>query len=919
MIKIVVRMQYIALLVLFIVTVLFFIGFRYSKEGFFDSHSDYVKRQAMQYNDIGISLTATQRVGALGNSADPMLETAGKNAGPNAGPMSKKHPLNTQVDGLWAQVAKCESVSTPNCAAFDDPNYVSSQCGMCLGVGQNSSNVATTGGLLLLDKDAQAAQVGVPPGYLPNYVPTIGSCPAGQMVSTKAECLALQAQLKCESSANYDLPGCSQCFANQSYSIVDPLKPGVVANYGNIIVIGSGILSVTQAGSTGSSITLSPTSETEVILSVKEGSQITMNISKDPASSKQAYMMGYLYGQTANGEFAMDLIRTVISDDQTGRKPLDMGRGSLNGHAVTKMAPGFSKNSMVLRIMVPFTFVDTSTVEASRCKTGPYVTTSSAATFLESDPCYKKGSGPGKYSLDCLQNSWMSNGCTEGGKGYPGSQSTAAMLMSNPDGSMRSLNDIASYVYSQALITSTGLDAYGNQQSIMDWSTASVFCTGNPITSPCDTANSATGPLSSQCIAYLWNNQGSHSLSNGRANHIGATYNGGTSLFSSGSVKRGCQVTGTLSPINQDGTTNQANFAYWSNKGGVQDVKAAMSQLQESATAKGVSNVDRILPFKQCYGDMVFNRNVITTPVSLTTPVKTCVGNVFTTRTYTPTQGQVIARNLTMTQDFTLSFDITPTGILGAWGSILHFTQGGNIEKIGDRSPGIWFHPGSTNLHVRLSTQNDVNPGFDNIPGCSIGNTTPIVLTCKGLVVSLQVGGKTYNMTQDSARYSGPITVYSGDPWYPSANCVLENLCMVPEGNSIKVCSFAPGLPACNRNPSPGWPNPKCGEFVTVFGRPNFSEFNFAIPVGQWNTIDEIRRIPGNNGYTIYGGDGNVSFIFPTGCPLKLTINDGPNFTGSRTFVITKTSPQPLTSGSGGQFKFIPGWSYAQSIKCERM
>lgn len=111
---------------------------------------------------------------------------------------------------------------------------------------------------------------------------------------------------------------------------------------------------------------------------------------------------------------------------------------------------------------------------------------------------------------------------------------------------------------------------------------------------------------------------------------------------------------------------------------------------------------------------------------------------------------------------------------------------------------------------------------------------------------------------------------------------------------------------------------PACGEMVTVFSKPNFNEYNFAIPIGQWNTLSEIRRIPGNNNYTIYGGDGNVSFAFPKNCPLKLTINNGENFSGPVTFVFTRTCPNSILSGAYGQITFDRRWDYARSIKCER-
>jgi len=118
---------------------------------------------------------------------------------------------------------------------------------------------------------------------------------------------------------------------------------------------------------------------------------------------------------------------------------------------------------------------------------------------------------------------------------------------------------------------------------------------------------------------------------------------------------------------------------------------------------------------------------------------------------------------------------------------------------------------------------------------------------------------------------------------------------------------------------SPGAATPACDR-VTVFGKPKFVEYNFSIPVGTYNTVDEIKKIPGNKGYTIYGGDGNVSFAFPTNKKLKMTINNGPNFSGPITYVYTKTCPEPMNTGSCGQVTWNPAWKagmFAQSIKVE--
>ena len=169
--------------------------------------------------------------------------------------------------------------------------------------------------------------------------------------------------------------------------------------------------------------------------------------------------------------------------------------------------------------------------------------------------------------------------------------------------------------------------------------------------------------------------------------------------------------------------------------------------------------------------------------------------------------------------------------------------------------------------------------------------------------------------------------------WYRNGECIKKtgdsysSLC---KNEPVKPKSTTPTALVCQPAASLGLPKckdyklsrgifPACGERVNVYGKPNFVELNFSIPIGEWRSIDQIRKIPGNSGYTIHGGDGNVSFVFPENCKLRLTINNGPNFSGPVTFVFTKSCPNSIRSGACGQIKFDRRWTYAQSIRLERI
>jgi len=568
-----------------------------------EPQATFVQRQLAHYGHVPIPLIASDNWGSLGETGNDMLRTPGFKA---------NYPL-VEKSGIWKTIEKCESIKVMDCSAFDDPEF-SLNCGLCLDIGKNHTNSPSTGGLVLLPDDKKTARNSNKSGFIPQYVPSLGFCPAGKMVSTKEECIKAQRNLLCEKNGSFDLPGCAQCYSDGNFTIIDPKEtPGVIAGYGRILVVGAGILTIKEEGfDPRTNITLSPNKAFAFDLRAAEGKNIKFSVSPPPKSTDMnpinPYLAGYMLGRTFSGEWTQDLRQIVIIDEVTGRKPRSAGQALLNGVSIVKMAPGFGQTNMTISAFIPFTFVDTATKEASQCKGSPFITTQASASFLGSDPCYNKDSGPGKYNEECLQTAWVTNGCTSSGKGYPNDTTRNAVLMTAEDGSFRTINDISDYIYNLAIITATGIDQNGKKQSIQEWSNSSVLCTGNIISSPCELADSKGGTLSAECIVYLWNNEGSKKLWNGQNSPIGPTYyiNDAKSLFKKGSTLRACQATGTLSPVTADGSIKNDIIAYWQSKGDLNTVKKLMADLHRAANAQAVSD-DELSPyFTQCYGNIDF-------------------------------------------------------------------------------------------------------------------------------------------------------------------------------------------------------------------------------------------------------------------------------------------------------------------------
>ena len=644
------------LLVLIVILVLCFV--KYIREGFSSddvAHEEYGKKYQKKYNNVGAALVASKNEKALGDTTGGLFGMVQDSMDASNKPIQKisnPYPVEGGRSGMFDSIDKCEAVKTANCSAFDDPNF-SKDCGICLELGTNSMNKPQIGGLVLTAKDKDYGKSQQKGNFLPPYEPTVGTCPAGRMVSSKAECVRLQAELNCQKKASYNSPaGCSQCFDDTSYHVVDSASlDGLIVGSGSLMVVGSGNLSYSESGQNNSGIKKLDNTPFRISLFGPEFNTVTLNLKPPPVPvpydnadiysvddlvifNNNIYKMvegagapgyapnrsgdrlwqgigaydtyvpppppfiaGYLTGQTAAGAFTMDLYRVILTDALTGRKPRTMDSVNLDGVDCTKMGPGFGKKGMNLTARSPFTFVDPTSQESSLCPNSPFVTMEASSNFLQSDPCYKTGSGPGNYSVECLQNTFLNNGCTQKGNGYPNTSTKASALLYDDKGNARKLETVADFIYANAISTATGLDPNGTQLNMRDWSAAASFCTGAAINSPCD-ANTETGPLNSDCIVYLWDNQGENKIP-------GATYSLGSaarSLFNKGRTNRFCSRQGTLAPKDMDGKENAANLKMWKKLGGVAAVKSAMTQLHMNANSDLLTEDAKKEFVLQCYG-----------------------------------------------------------------------------------------------------------------------------------------------------------------------------------------------------------------------------------------------------------------------------------------------------------------------------
>ena len=653
-----------------LIFILLFVLRSFTKEGFGTNedamHSEFNDMMQQKYNSVGAALAVTKHEGTLGGDTRGLFGNVTTTVDDNnniVDNIDNPYPLEEKRSGLFAIIDKCEKVKVADCSAFDDASF-SKDCGICLDIGTNSENKSTTGGLVLTTDDKQFyGSKPIPLGSLTrDYEPTIGTCPAKRMVSNKAECLRLTNQLRCEKNTTFDDPaGCSQCYDSEGNYIIlegDSQSPSA----GTLYLIGSGNVNFNGINKTLSSTT--PTifqipnqsgwgsltlvleenilkgkpfdirqhyNKNDIITynggvykqtrnppwagftpEMSYGGWVYQGPDDDSAVPIPLFIAGYLaspdaVGAKETGYFQIDFYRLILNDAETGRKPRATATLKLNSLDVTKMEPGFNKVRMTLATRYPFTFADQGSPEAGICKTSPFITKSAASAFLNMDPCYKKGTGPGSYAVECLQNTFLTNGCTEQGKGYPKSNAEASKLLYDGNTAL-TLSQIADRIYSAAVLTSTGIKTDGRKAETDDWSEASMFCAGIPISSPCDVPTKDTGPLPSECIIYLWDN-------NGQNTPIESTYS--TSLFSSAwslfntssepvtkiNQRKFCTRNGTMSPKNPNGTENATRMSYWKSKGGINAVKALMASIHSTANNPAPpEDPNKAAAILQCYG-----------------------------------------------------------------------------------------------------------------------------------------------------------------------------------------------------------------------------------------------------------------------------------------------------------------------------
>ena len=146
----------------------------------------------------------------------------------------------------------------------------------------------------------------------------------------------------------------------------------------------------------------------------------------------------------------------------------------------------------------------------------------------------------------------------------------------------------------------------------------------------------------------------------------------------------------------------------------------------------------------------------------------------------------------TLFKQWSLSVEIMPTGLVDTWGNILHVGLGGNSEEYGDRTPIIWFAPGTTKMRINSAINGDKNYiiSADPLP---INEWTQIEisqLTQPDGVhqFTIRVAGTIFReITNTAPQEFSNVKVYTSDNYFSAANAMIANLTIstFPECESV--------------------------------------------------------------------------------------------------------------------------------------
>ena len=148
-------------------------------------------------------------------------------------------------------------------------------------------------------------------------------------------------------------------------------------------------------------------------------------------------------------------------------------------------------------------------------------------------------------------------------------------------------------------------------------------------------------------------------------------------------------------------------------------------------------------------------------------------------------KSNLIANRPVLLRGWKVSLKIHPTGIYGGWSNILHATIGRDLGRHGDRTPGIWFLPGTTRMHICSTVNGNPNYCF-NSKALPLHKESRIVIKQVQRLINYQYyyqviidGKKVVDVLNENAQIFKNVKYYASDKWYHPAKASISNFHLV--------------------------------------------------------------------------------------------------------------------------------------------
>ncbi len=491
-------------------------------------------------------------------------------------------------------------------------------CGICItnGVDENGNAFRGPQGMLVdpTHKDEATEEQRTKGWSYARMAPSIGTCtsaPEGPVFATNAKDLRrFNARQACLGSKSLGGPdNCALCY--DSDDVYAPVPPDTEINPISILLRGVGNVRLKTKHGQRPRATLSDSSDLTLELQdLTEGDSFILEITPIEEDTTGTIVYGYMFAEKPSGGiFSMPLNLVMTVDDETGASPSKSG-GFFNfsGLDVAKMRPGSGKTRMLLRGVIPFTFVQSNTFPAMDCLNGPYQKESASATAFSTDqPCFARGSRPGNYNAACLRARILDAGCTNAGELYK----NPTVLNTDSTGAAQTLAQIYA-----ALQRTAALDMVDPAETLK--------CSGRQIQTPCDSfilrqgtqkfadSLNSTNPTvqaqANQCLSFLYHNRGANETAN--PPRVGPTYTGMVNYRNNQQQVKNiyCLPDGALNPdTNASGKATLVRIADsgYNGKVGVDAIKQYLNDqllLAIDTTKNANTDADRSAAIVNCFG-----------------------------------------------------------------------------------------------------------------------------------------------------------------------------------------------------------------------------------------------------------------------------------------------------------------------------